>query len=122
MLLVMSTSGVINPPGTSSPTGVNFKQPVELWNVTWEKVDKFLPKLKDELFPTPLPQSTEKSLSSINSASNNNENNEIAINFETSNENTVSENNEKDKQIINETNNIIQDNKKNNELESIISV
>lgn len=120
MLLVMSTSGVINQPGMTSPTGVSSKQSVELWNVTWEKVDKFLPKLKDELFPTPPPQSTEKS-SSSNSASNNNESNEITINFEASNENSVSENNEKDKQIIKETN-IIQDNKKNNELENIISV
>jgi hypothetical protein len=127
MLLVMSTSGVINPPGTTSPpTSVNSKQPVELWDVTWEKVDKFLPKLKDELFPTPPPQSTENS---INVAINNNDSNEIVANIETtidkgesSNENTLAENNEKDNQIIKETNNIIQDNKNNNELESIISV
>src|SRR4051794_13168440 len=124
MLLVMSTSGVINPPGiTSQPAGVNSKQSVELWNVTWEKVDKFLPKLKDELFPTPPPQSAEKSLSiSINSTNSNNDSNEIIVNFETtigkgesSNENILSENNEKDKQIIKEANDIIQDNKKNNE-------
>ncbi|GBB94028.1 hypothetical protein RclHR1_02280001 [Rhizophagus clarus] len=119
MLLVMSTSGVINPPGmTSPPTDVNSKQPVELWNVTWEKVDKFLPKLKDELFPTPIPQFTEKSLSSsINGASDNNVSNEPVAKFEV----TIDKEESSNEQIIKETN-IIEDNKKNNELENIISV
>ncbi|CAG8710752.1 31054_t:CDS:2, partial [Racocetra persica] len=48
MLLVMSTSGVFNPPGTTKSSG---GKTIELWDITWTKIDKFLPKLKDELFP-----------------------------------------------------------------------
>ncbi|CAG8495510.1 3078_t:CDS:10 [Funneliformis caledonium] len=38
MLLVMSTSGIFNRPGTTPPTtNTNSKPPVELWDITWEK-------------------------------------------------------------------------------------
>src|SRR5437868_9187745 len=73
MLLVMATSGVINPPGTAqSPTAtITSKQPVELWDVTWEKVNKFLPNLKDELFPPPPPEETPPKSSSLSSLTEN---------------------------------------------------
>ncbi|CAG8656602.1 17032_t:CDS:10 [Dentiscutata erythropus] len=65
MLLVMSTSGVFNPPGTTKveTKNVGGKAPVELWDITWTKIDKFLPKLKDELFPE-VPTNAESSLKS----------------------------------------------------------
>ena len=44
MLLVMTTQGVFQP--TETMTGS-----VNLWNVTWSKIDEFLPGLKDDLFP-----------------------------------------------------------------------
>ncbi|CAI2169955.1 2331_t:CDS:10 [Funneliformis geosporum] len=38
MLLVMSTSGIFNRPGTApQTTNTNSKPPVELWDITWEK-------------------------------------------------------------------------------------
>ncbi|CAG8666174.1 10931_t:CDS:10, partial [Ambispora leptoticha] len=59
MLLVMSTSGILNPPISPNettttldePNKASNRTPIELWNITWTKIDKFLPKLKDELFP-----------------------------------------------------------------------
>ncbi|KAF0385373.1 Sec7-domain-containing protein [Gigaspora margarita] len=65
MLLVMSTSGVFNPPGTinAATQSSGGKVPVELWDITWTKIDKFLPKLKDELFPE-VPSDAESSLKS----------------------------------------------------------
>ncbi|KAJ3033358.1 GDP/GTP exchange factor for ARF [Rhizophlyctis rosea] len=47
MLLVMTTQGVFQP-GDQTSGGVN------LWNVTWQQIDPFLPTLKEELFP-PVP-------------------------------------------------------------------
>ncbi|RHZ59918.1 hypothetical protein Glove_360g53 [Diversispora epigaea] len=52
MILVMSSSGVFNPPGTNSvETNTSGKPQLELWDLTWEKVDKILPDLKNDLFP-----------------------------------------------------------------------
>ncbi|KAG9300462.1 hypothetical protein G9A89_010088 [Geosiphon pyriformis] len=60
MLLVMSTSGVLNlpaPPTSPLPEisdevkGIG-RTPIDLWDITWTKIGKFLPKLKEELFPT----------------------------------------------------------------------
>lgn len=53
MILVMSYSGMFNPPGNSSVEAgaTSGKPPIELWDLTWDKVNKFLPDLKNDLFP-----------------------------------------------------------------------
>ncbi|XP_039609053.1 Golgi-specific brefeldin A-resistance guanine nucleotide exchange factor 1 isoform X2 [Polypterus senegalus] len=43
MLLVMDTAGIFH--STDSRTGYS-----DLWEITWERIDCFLPRLKDELF------------------------------------------------------------------------
>ncbi|CAJ0627581.1 11413_t:CDS:10 [Entrophospora sp. SA101] len=53
MLLVMLTSGVLIPPGSSSLKNgnnkLNEKASIEIWEITWIKINKFLPNLKIEL-------------------------------------------------------------------------
>jgi len=53
LLLVMSTSGVLVDP--SSPPFLveeNFRDSeLDLWEITWSKISKFLPNLQDDLFP-----------------------------------------------------------------------
>lgn len=44
VILVMSTSGYLVPPEEG-------KDDLGLWNVTWEKLDRVLPDLKEQLFP-----------------------------------------------------------------------
>jgi golgi-specific brefeldin A-resistance guanine nucleotide exchange factor 1 len=41
----MSSSGYLIPPEEDSP------EKNELWNETWKRLDRFLPGLKQELFP-----------------------------------------------------------------------
>ncbi|XP_077538391.1 sec7 domain-containing protein garz [Haemaphysalis longicornis] len=56
MLLVMDTAGVFQAAGEeleSSPTGYT-----QLWTVTWDRIDSFLPRLKDEVFKPPPRPST----------------------------------------------------------------
>ncbi|KAJ3113573.1 GDP/GTP exchange factor for ARF [Phlyctochytrium bullatum] len=55
MLLVMSTQGVFSPNGQSD----ELKSPHNLWDVTWQHLQDFLPGLKDELFPPHFEEETE---------------------------------------------------------------
>ncbi|CAG8513943.1 11930_t:CDS:10 [Ambispora gerdemannii] len=84
MLLVMSTSGILNPPISLNETTTTLDEsnkasnraPIELWNITWTKIDKFLPKLKDELFPStsssnPLSSLPDNNLSQESTSENN---------------------------------------------------
>lgn len=43
MLLVMDTAGIFH--SADSRTGYS-----DLWEITWERIDCFLPRLRDELF------------------------------------------------------------------------
>lgn len=55
VLLVMSSSGYLFDPVVAEQEGQTLtSQQVELWKVTWEKLDVLLPNLKGELFP-PMP-------------------------------------------------------------------
>lgn len=54
MLLVMHTTNILIKPGHSS----EFPQPpfqisqrVSLWDLSWEKIDTFMPNLQNDLFP-----------------------------------------------------------------------
>ncbi|KAJ3279884.1 GDP/GTP exchange factor for ARF, partial [Borealophlyctis nickersoniae] len=50
MILVMTTQGVLQPqPSSSTPVSAGGVH--NLWDVTWQKIDTFLPGLRDELFP-----------------------------------------------------------------------
>uniref|UniRef100_A0A673ISE7 Golgi-specific brefeldin A-resistance guanine nucleotide exchange factor 1 n=1 Tax=Sinocyclocheilus rhinocerous TaxID=307959 RepID=A0A673ISE7_9TELE len=48
MLLVMDTAGIFH--SADSRTGYS-----DLWEITWERIDCFLPRLKEELFKQPVP-------------------------------------------------------------------
>ncbi|KAK8765031.1 hypothetical protein V5799_032359 [Amblyomma americanum] len=51
MLLVMDTAGVFQAAGEeleNSSSGYT-----QLWTVTWDRIDSFLPRLKDEVFKPP---------------------------------------------------------------------
>lgn len=48
MLLVMSTAGIFKAPKAGEPEN---DPSVELWNMTWMRVNSFLPNLHGELFP-----------------------------------------------------------------------
>lgn len=61
-LLVMSTAGVLRAPGTpDTGAGVHLNRspthdPAVLWQLTWARINEFVPNLHEELFPsTPLP-------------------------------------------------------------------
>jgi len=53
MLLVMSTSGVLVDPSLppAMVDGALVDTELDLWELTWTKIVKFLPTLQDELFP-----------------------------------------------------------------------
>ena len=53
MLLVMSTSGVLVDPSLPPAVvdGALVDSELDLWELTWTKIVKFLPTLQDELFP-----------------------------------------------------------------------
>jgi hypothetical protein len=56
MLLVMYTSGAFT---TIPPHDLPADTPPEynhLWDITWERLDGFMPNLKGELFPAPAPE------------------------------------------------------------------
>ena len=69
MLLVMSTSGVLNNPTDSIPIALDKtahneenKPQINIWDITWSKIDKFLPNLREELFPAKSPPATTQPL------------------------------------------------------------
>lgn len=51
MLLVMDTAGIFH--SADSRTGYS-----DLWEITWERIDCFLPRLRDELFKQTVIQGT----------------------------------------------------------------
>lgn len=51
MLLVMDTAGIFH--SADSRTGYS-----DLWEITWERIDCFLPRLRDELFKQAVIQGT----------------------------------------------------------------
>nr|CAB3248501.1 golgi-specific brefeldin A-resistance guanine nucleotide exchange factor 1 [Phallusia mammillata] len=55
MLLVMDTAGIFHSADTSSGY-------TSLWNVTWERIDCFLPNLKGEVFKPPSPEPKKQEL------------------------------------------------------------
>jgi len=50
VLLVMSSSGYLTPPEDENGEGDR------LWQETWTRLDRFLPSLKEEIFPAPPPR------------------------------------------------------------------
>ncbi len=54
MLLVMDTAGIFH--SADSRTGYS-----DLWEITWERIDCFLPRLKEELFKQAVIPGTEHS-------------------------------------------------------------
>jgi hypothetical protein len=54
MLLVMHAANILAKPGQNGTTADSFTfglpQRVTLWDLTWEKIDAFMPRLRNELF------------------------------------------------------------------------
>lgn len=61
VLLVMNASNAF-PSLENEGTAAAEKQ--ALWTATWEKIDKFLPGLREELFPPPSIKTEEESITS----------------------------------------------------------
>ncbi|ORY06583.1 Sec7-domain-containing protein [Basidiobolus meristosporus CBS 931.73] len=53
MLLVMSAAGLLQPEVPDQSSEVRSEQQINLWNVTWEKLNQHIPGLREELFPAP---------------------------------------------------------------------
>lgn len=55
MLLVMDTAGVFE-----CPEDGNNPEKCHMWHITWDRINAFLPGLKDELFKQPVPKTVEE--------------------------------------------------------------
>ncbi|KAK9728472.1 GDP/GTP exchange factor for ARF [Basidiobolus ranarum] len=58
MLLVMSAAGLLQPELSERNSEPRSEQQINMWNVTWEKLDQHIPSLREELFPTPRKEPT----------------------------------------------------------------
>lgn len=54
MLLVMDTAGVFEYPQSGSNS-----EKCHMWHITWDRINAFLPGLRDELFKEPVPKGVE---------------------------------------------------------------
>lgn len=50
MLLVMSTAGIFHDDDAGATTATSERHYTALWQVSWERIDCFLPNLKRDLF------------------------------------------------------------------------